>query len=387
MRGIDLPERTEDFTADPVELFFDLAFVFAFAQLVSHLVHHPTWDGFGEFALLFAMVWLPWTQFTWAANAVSGNSRRVRAIFLVATMVSVPMAASVQSAFDDGAVLFAVSAGAILLMGLGLLATSLTPGTPEFRSAVQYSIPNLVAVVVFVIGALVDDEARIALWIVGLLIVVAGTLFAVDGEWIIRSGHFAERHGLILIVALGEVIVAVGLPVVDALTEGEGLDGLTTLGLVASGLFAGLLWWGYFDRPGPALEHYAESLSGVAAGRFARDAYTYAHTPIVAGVIVSAAALEEITLHPGDALHDEFRLMLFAGLGLFALGITVSILRAFKVWAKERIAALAAIGVLLAISGSWDAVWLLVAIDAVILASLAVEHHRIERAQATPVTG
>ena len=109
MRGLTIPERDEDFTADPVELFFDLAFVYAFSRLVAHLVHHPDWTGAWEAALLFGILWLPWSWFTWSANAVPGNQRTVRAVFLVATAVTVPMAASVETAFDSGGATFAVS--------------------------------------------------------------------------------------------------------------------------------------------------------------------------------------------------------------------------------------------------------------------------------------
>ena len=94
MKGVEVPDREQDFTADPVELFFDLVFVFAFSRLVYHLVHHPDWTGVGEFALLFTMIWLPWTQFTWSANAVPGNQRPVRVLLLIGTVVSVPMGAS-----------------------------------------------------------------------------------------------------------------------------------------------------------------------------------------------------------------------------------------------------------------------------------------------------
>ena len=98
MKGVDLPPAEDDFTADPVELFFDLAFVFAFSQLVAHLVHHPDWVGVGEFLLLIVMIWIPWSQFTWSANAVAGNARPVRVLFLIGTVASVPMAASITTA-------------------------------------------------------------------------------------------------------------------------------------------------------------------------------------------------------------------------------------------------------------------------------------------------
>ncbi len=147
------------------------------------------------------------------------------------------------------------------------------------------------------------------------------------GDWVIRSGHMAERHGLIVIIALGEIIVAVGLPVLDALEGGAGLPGKTLVSLMASGTLACLLWWSYFDRVGPALEHRAEALTVVRdRGRYVRDVYTGAHAAIVGGVIVSAAALEEIALHPGDEIPDNFSLMLVTGLGMFTAGIVIAVL-------------------------------------------------------------
>ena len=124
MRGIVVPEPTEDFTADPVELFFDLAFVFAFSQLVYHLVHHPTWEGAAEAWLLFAMLWMAWSTFTWAANAVSGNGRTVRLIFLVATAATMPAAASITTAYEGGGPAFAISVTVILAMALAIQLTA-----------------------------------------------------------------------------------------------------------------------------------------------------------------------------------------------------------------------------------------------------------------------
>ena len=121
MKGLVVPEPSEDFTADPVELFFDLAFVFAFSQLVSHLVHHPTWTGAWEAGLLFLILWLAWSTFTWAANAVQGNARAVRAIFLAATAISIPMGAAVTKAYSSGGGTFAVCASLIVVLGIWLI--------------------------------------------------------------------------------------------------------------------------------------------------------------------------------------------------------------------------------------------------------------------------
>lgn len=380
MKGITVLERTEDFTADPVELFFDLAYVIAFSQLVGVLVHEPTWAGFGKVALLFGLLWLPWQQLTWTANAISGNGRRVRAIFLIATAVSVPMAASTSTALEGGGPTFAIALGSIMALGFAMQSLSAERGTAFRQTVIRWISPNVAALGVLLAGSAVDGDARVVLWGLALAIVFGAMLLAGSGEWVIRAGHFAERHALILIIALGEVIVAIGLPVFAALEAEEGIPGRTIVALVASGAFAGLIWWGYFDRPGPALEHRAEQLSTDRdRGRYARDVYTWGHAPIVLGVILSAAALEEITLHPTHALPAPFRVMLLGGLGLLVLGITAAIWRAFRVLPKERIVCGVAVVVLLLAASSWDGIVLLVLVDLAVLATLVVEHRRIER--------
>ena len=378
MKGITLPERTEDFTADPVELFFDLAYVIAFSQLVGVLVHEPTWEGVGKVGLLFGLLWLPWQQLTWTANAISGNGRGVRAIFLVATAVSVPMAASTATAFEDGGLPFAITLATIMGLGFAMQSLSAERGTGFRQAVVRWITPNVVAVIVLLVGATVDGNARIALWLLAMLIVVGAMVLAGGGEWVIRAGHFAERHGLIVIIALGEVIVAIGLPVFAALDAEEGIPGRTIIALAASGVFAGLTWWGYFDRPGPALEHRAEAIPATERGRYARDVYTWAHAPIVIGIILSAAALEEITLHPTDALALPFRAMLIGGLALLVCGIVLAIRRAFGVVPKERIVFGVVIAALLLLAADWDGIVLLVLVDLAMFATLVIEHRRVE---------
>lgn len=311
------PDPDADFAANPVELFFDLAFVVAFAQLVSHLVHHPDVEGMLEAALLFWMLWLAWSQITWATNDVSADTRSVQVVMLVATVASIPMAAALSTALEGGGLLFASSVGVILLGGLVLLSAASPPGTPEWGSTIRYTAINVIGVAAFVVGALFDTSGvRVGCWLVGIAIIALGTIRAGRGAWVLRPGHFAERHGLILIIALGEIVVAVALPVLAALDDDQGLPAETIGALIFAGLFAALLWWSYFDRPQKAVEHRFTELEGPGRSMFARDVYTYLHSLAVAGVIVSAAALEEITLHPGDTLPSEFRVMLAVGLGL-----------------------------------------------------------------------
>ena len=387
MKGLVVPKRTEDYSADPVELFFDLAFVFAFSQLVGLLIQEPDWTGAGKAALLFGLLWLPWSQFTWSANTVPGNNRIVRVIFLIATAASVPMAAAVTTAFDEGGAVFAIPLGMISLAGIGLLVLGAERGSQNYRAVLTYSVPTIVAFLAIIAGGFLEDGARVAAWIVGLLIFIGSTLAAGRGEWAIRAGHFAERHALIVIVALGEVIVAIATPLVASLEEGEGLSSSTVLALIAAGVFAGLLWWGYFDRPQPALEYGLDRAPLDAKGRYARDVYTYGHMPIVAGVIAASAALEEVTLHPGDPLPVEFRVMMFIGLVLFFGGVGIDVFRAWRAIARERIAGGVLTVVLLLVGADLDGVVLVLLIDLLILLVLVTENWRIERVRSAATAG
>jgi len=383
MRGLVVPEANEDFTADPVELFFDLAFVLAFSQLVSHLVHHPTWEGAGEALLLFLIMWTGWSTFTWSANAVPGSARDVRAIFLVATAASIPMGASITTAYGSGGGTFAICASVIVLMAIGLQLGGFDPTAPQFQSALRYGIPNMLASIAIIVGGFLDRTPRIVLWIAAILIILYAMWQAGEGQWLVRSGHFAERHGLIIIIALGEVVVAIGLSVIESLSESESLPSQTIWGLAAAGVLAALLWWSYFDRVLPALEHRNESLQGRERGLFTRDVYTGWHVPIVSGIIVAAAGVEEILLHPKDAAHTEFLVMFGGGLGLFYLGIAGAVYRSFRAIAKERLAALVAIAVLLILGRDLDGVALLLIVDGILLVNLVVEHIRIEKPHST----
>lgn len=378
MKGLVVPEKSEDYTADPVELFFDLAYVFAFSQIVHMLVVHPDWEHVGRAGLLFFLLWLPWTQFTWAANAVPGNQRSVRIAFLVATAATVPMGAAVETAFDGSGLLFALPLAVIYLMALLVMIAGIETGSAEYASVLRYFRPNFVAMTVLVIGAFLDGWMRYAAWIVSILMVIVTTLISVEGEWVLRPGHFAERHGLIIIIALGEVIVALGRAVAQPLSDQESFSGEIIVALIATGAAAGLLWWSYFDRVQPALEHRAEELAGQERGHLFRDAYTYAHAAIVGGVILIAVGFEDAALHPTDPLPLAFRAILFGGIALFVLGVIGAAYRAYHIVPLERVSLLVGAGVVLGVSSDLNAVWLLVLIDVLILVTLAAEHYRIE---------
>ncbi len=380
MRGVTVPDPGEDFTADPVELFFDLSYVFAFAQLVFFLAHHPTWADAGRTLLLFSLIWLTWTQFTWSANAVSGNARPVRLWFLAATVAAVPMGASASGAWGPAGLSFAVSQVVILGMGLLTMIVGLPRDSATRPAIIRYAIPNVVAMVVLLVGVAFEGGARVAIWGLAFLPIFYAMYRAGDVEeaqWIVRPGHFAERHGLILIVALGEVVVASGLGVADLVGElGDELEVVPTASFVALGaaaVLAALLWFAYFDRAQALFEHRAEEIDGTLRGRFARDVWSLWHLPIVAGVIATAAALEEITLHPTDPVPLAFRLLLAGGLVLFLGGTVGAIGRAAGVFVVERMAGLVVLVALVLAAGGLDGVVLAGVLDVVLLGLLVLE--------------
>ena len=303
----------------------------------------------------------------------------MRALFLVATVVSIPMAASTSTAFAGGGPVFAVALTGIMLIGFRMQTLGITEEISYRTVVYTWIAPSVVAISVLVVGSFYDGTVRLAFWLGTVAIVLWAMFRASDGQWTVRPGHFAERHGLIIIIALGEVIVAIGIPVVAALEKDGSLAVATILALLASGAFAGLLWWAYFDRPSPGLEFSASRLDGQAAGQYIRDVYTWAHAPLVAGIILAAAALEEIALHPRDTVPLEFRAMMASGLFLFLIGVFLAVWRAFRAQARERLVGAIVLAGIVFVGASLEGLVLLTLVVAVMLVVLLIEHRRVER--------
>lgn len=308
-----------------VELFFDLVFVFSVTQVVGVLHDQLDWAAAGRAVLVFWLVWWAWTQYTWALNAADTTHPAVELGTLLATGLSFFMAVVVPGAFGAYAVWFAVVYVLVRGVGLGLYGWVAYEADPSQRNAVRtFSLVSIGGLAAVLAGGLLGGAAQYLLW--GLAIALDVVAAAVGGRlegWNLRPEHFSERHGLFVIIALGEslIVAAGGL-------SGRELDApLILVGGVAVAT-ACALWWSYFACGKPHVDRAFETLRGAAQSRMARDVFSLLHFPMILGVIAFAAAVDEIVRHPATPLVFEARLALALGVALFLGSMVVALGRA-----------------------------------------------------------
>ncbi len=307
----------------PFELFFDLVFVFGITQVVVVLEHHLSWGGVGQAILVFWLLWWAWTQFTWALNAADTEHPWIEFGTLVATAVAFFMAVAVPEAFAGGALWFALPYVAVRVIGLTIY-IGVMRENPEGRTVVQsFATASLFGLAAVIVGALLGGEYQAMLWVLVIILDMVAATAAGKGDWAIHPEHFAERHGLIVIIALGESLIVAASGLVGA----ERSVDLLAAGFLAVSITCAL-WWSYFPVAKPALERSLSHASGVKQATMARDAFSLAHFPMLCGVIAYAVAIEAAVAHPSDPLGTEARVALALGLLLFMGGLAVAYWRA-----------------------------------------------------------
>jgi low temperature requirement protein LtrA len=325
-----------------VELFFDLVFVFAITQVTKVVVEDLTWAGAGEALLVFWMIWWAWTQFTWALNPADTTHGVVRVVTLLATATGFLMAVNVPGAFAETGMWFAATYVLVRVLGLGIYLL-VASAVPSQLAAVQpFAVRSSLPIALALVGGLVDSPARAWIWLAAVVldIVAAGRSGSNEG-WDVRPGHFAERHGLFVIIALGESLIVAGHSVVS--TESSALLFGVALGAVA---VICLMWWLYFGWWQAGMEHQLSIASGSAQPRLARDAYSLLHFVLLAGIIAVAAGTEEMVLHPEEPLPTVVRLTLALGIVLYLGGTDLAWWRA----TGRILIARTTVGLLLALS-------------------------------------
>jgi low temperature requirement protein LtrA len=302
-----------------VELFFDLVFVFAVTQVTGVIAHDLTWGGALHALIVFWLVWWAWTQYTWSLNTADTERIGVRLYTLAATGIAFVLALTVPEIDTERGWLFCLAYLALRILGIGMQ-WRLTDGEPSLRNAVaKWTTLSSLGLVAVAIGAFLDPEARIVALAVAAVLDMVSATRAGSGIWELFVPHFAERHGLIVIVALGESLIAAGATASDAGLETH----VTTVAMLAV-IATCALWWTYFGWAKDVLEENFEKQPLATAGRYARNIYSFGHFPIIAGVVGFAVAIEEAVAHPVEHLEPAGALALMAGVTLFVGGTGVA---------------------------------------------------------------
>jgi low temperature requirement protein LtrA len=305
-----------------VELFFDLVYVFAVTQLSHLILDDLSVGGVASAFFLLLVVWWAWIYTTWMANWFDPASPAVGTVLTGAMLASLLMAAALPSALGEHGVLFA-GAYVALQVGRNAAAASLLVREHPLRDVFERLVAwSALTGVLWLAGAALEGDQRLLVWIPALAVDLAapyagywlpGRGRAATTDWDIEGGHFAERCQLFIIIALGESIVVTGATAAEA-----GLTPTAVVCLIVAFLETAALWWLYFGAAG---EGSSAAMSASAdPGRLARDAYTYLHLPIVAGIIATAVGANLLIAEPGDPQHGVGLAMMLGGPALFLLG-------------------------------------------------------------------
>ena len=295
----------------PRELFFDLVFVFAFTQVTTLLAHDPTFAGIGRGVLVIAALWWPWTAYAWLTNTVDPEEGFVGAALLAALIAMFVAALAVPGVFGDDGALFGGAFLIVVGMHLALYALA-GRGNRDLLAAVLRLAPWTLLGATLILVAGVADGARTWLWVAALACTYLGAGLSGSTGWRVFPSHLAERYGLVVIIALGEAFVAIGIGV-----TGIGLGEVVAaiLGLLVATSF----WLAYFDFFSIRGARMLADLRGPDRVALARDAYAYAHLPMIVGIVLFAFAMKTIVGHVGEELDSVAAFALCGGSALYLL--------------------------------------------------------------------
>ena len=302
-----------------LELFFDLVFVFAITQVTAFMADDLGWRGVLRGLVLLALLWWAWCSYAWLGNQAHADEGVIRGALVIAMAALFLVALAIPEAWGDEAggisapVVLAGALALVRLLHLGVYAVAAVGDAGLRRQLVRTAVPVATAAVLLVTGAALGGVAQTALWALALVIDYTG-VYVAGTDWRLPSPrHFAERHGLIVIIALGESIIAVGVGVGDLPLT------IPTMAAALLGFAVSVaLWWLYFDVVAPVAERVLSSREGTERVRLARDSYTYLHFPMIAGIIYLALGLKKVAEYVADTEHHSLVDPL-TGTGLWAL--------------------------------------------------------------------
>jgi low temperature requirement protein LtrA len=318
----------------PLELFFDLVFVFAFTQVTTVFLHDRTWSGLGHGLLILAALWWAWASYAWLTNTVDAGRDPVLAAVLLAMAAMFVAALAVPEAFGSHGVLFGVAFLIVAVMHLALNALAARAEPDQLAAVLRIAPSSLAGAALILAAGFVDGAFRSVLWIVALVVgFLVPLVIPVDG-WRLAPAHFVERHGLIVIIAIGESLIAIGLGARNT-DLGAGVVVAAVLGFVVAASF----WLAYFDFFPTRVQQLLSERRGPERVALARDIYSYLHLPMVAGIALFAFAVDVTLAHVGHELDTVPAFALCIGPALYLSAFVALRLRVSRTLGRGRLAA------------------------------------------------
>ena len=351
----------------PLELFFDLVFVFAITQVTSLMSHDPTWEGLGRGMLVLAAIWWAWVAYSWLTNTIDPEEDLSRLGIFAAMAGMFVVALAAPQAFDTYGVLFGCAY--FVVRALHIVMYAYASPTVGIRDAVRRMAPAMmIGVGLLIVAGTQDGTLQASLWVLAILIDYTSPIRGGMEGWEVHPAHFAERHGLIVIIALGESIVAIGLGL-----QGVGLDFGLVVGALLGLTVAAALWWAYFDIVAIVAERKLSVTGGTERASIARDSYSYIHFLMIAGIVLLALGVKKAIAHAYDPLDTVPAIALCGGVALYFLGHVAFRLRNVHSLSRQRLAAALACLALIPLATQADALIALGAVAAVCVGLIAYE--------------
>jgi low temperature requirement protein LtrA len=372
-------QRAGEERVTPLELFFDLVFVLSFTQVTLKMAENPGWESLGEGLLILAAVWWAWCAYGWLTNSIDPDENLNRVCMFAAMGGMLIVSLTIPDAFGDRGVLFGCAYFFVRAMQLVLYVRN-TPGAAEggdLQAILRLAPGFLLGSALLIAAGLLDGGGRASVWILAILVDWSTPLLFGTEEFHLDPVHFAERHGLIVMITWGESILAVGAATEFTLTAGQVFAALFGIAAVAA------LWWAYFDVVAIVAERrLAEAPPGEQAP-LARDAYSYLHFPLIAGIVLLALGLKETLALTGESLETVPALALCGGPALYLLGQIAFRERTLGSFSPHRALAAVALLALIPLALGADALVALAAVAAVLAILIAYEavHFREARAR------
>jgi low temperature requirement protein LtrA len=307
-------ERREREAVKPLELYFDLVFVLGFTQCTALMASQSTWEGLAQGMLVLALLWWAWAAYAWLTSVIDPEEGAVRLVMFAAMAALLVAALCVPEAFEDRGLTFAIAYGVVRAAHIALFLLASRTDPPLRQAVVGWAIGSAIGVALVAGAAFLDGVAQGVLWGVAILIDWGEPALFDAAGWRLVPAHFAERHNLVIILALGESIVALG---VGAEID---LDAAAITAVVLGIALASALWWIYFDVVAlVTARRLTLAPEGRERNRLARDSYTYLHFPMVAGIVLAALGLEETLAHVDESLDGPHAVALLGGTALYLL--------------------------------------------------------------------